>query len=72
MFLFFDQGDYLGASIMLLELIVYMTLTASAPSDIVGITFLLPWFKLLVVCGIPAAFMNGAGDMPQYDEGKEC
>ena len=61
-------GDYLGCCICFLELLVYMLLTAHYPIDFFHPSIWMPWCKLLLVVGVPAMIMRGAGDLPKYTD----
>ena len=65
-------GDYLGATIILTELIIYMFLAINWSSlQLSGTGYndlAMPILRLLVAFGIPSAFMHGAGPMPKSNE----
>lgn len=65
-------GDYLGATIILTELTIYMALAANWQSlyklDVLNQDLGLPLLRLIVAFGIPFAFMRGAGPIPKSNE----
>jgi hypothetical protein len=62
-------GDYLGATIICMEVLVYMTLTMRINETALAGLFVLdifesPLLRLAFVFGIPFVFMRGAGELP--------
>jgi len=57
-------GDFLGATIMLSELLAYMVLCARLPADFADPAFAVPWLRLIAVVSLPTMLMRGAGDLP--------